>query len=300
MTVAIIVPVVANGLRAFGIIYLAYLTDNRLAAGADHIIYGWGFFSLVMLILLGIGCIFADRSVARSGLVSSAGEQLSGPSPTQKPWRHIFAVCAIAIVLGAPGYAWSVMREPAAVGDRTPELAPMSVVWARVSSAKAEWEPHYPGADWTLHDIYRQDEKEVDVYIAYYAYQRHDRKIIYYDNSMADERTWWSYNSGVTMVHQHGTLIPSRVDNLASSTYHRAVVWWYWVDGQITNSTMRAKILQTRARLFGGNQAAAVVAVSAKYDRDPADAIVTVDRFLSESAPWDEYLAALAIVNPTR
>jgi EpsI family protein len=95
------------------------------------------------------------------------------------------------------------------------------------------------------------------------------------------------------MVHQRGKLIPSRFDDLASSTHHRIVVWWYWVDGQITNSTIRAKILQTRARLFGGNQAAAVVAVSVKYDRDPADAVATADRFLRDSTSWDEYLAGL-------
>jgi EpsI family protein len=110
---------------------------------------------------------------------------------------------------------------------------------------------------------------------------------------MADERTWWPYDTGTAMVHERGKLIPSRVDDLASSTYHRIVVWWYWVDGQVTNSTLRAKILQTRARLFGGNQAAAVVAVSVKYDRDPADAIATADRFLRDSTPWNEYLAGL-------
>jgi exosortase A len=294
IVIAIIVPVIANGLRAFGIIYLAYLTDNRLAAGADHIVYGWGFFSVVMLALLAIGCIFADRPVGRIALNAQAEGHLCGYSwPGSEPWRHSLAIFAALMVSAAPAYAWSVMRAPTLAGDVRPTLANINSAWTRLPSPLSDWRPQFPGADWTLRDTYRQGENEVDVFVAYYAYQRRGAKIIYYANSMADERTWWPYDTGTVMVHQRGKLIPSRFDDLASSTHHRIVVWWYWVDGQITNSTIRAKILQTRARLFGGNQAAAVVAVSVKYDRDPADAIATADRFLRDSTSWDEYLAGL-------
>ena len=294
MVIAIIVPVIANGLRAFGIIYLAYLTDNRLAAGADHIVYGWGFFSLVMVALLAIGCVFADRRVGHIALHAQAEGHLCAYSwPGLQPWRHSLAVVAALMVSAAPAYAWSVMRAPTVAGDVKPTLANINSAWTRLPAALSDWQPQFPGADWTLRDTYRQGENEVDVFVAYYTYQRRGAKIIYYANSMADKVTWWPYDTGTAMLHQRGNLIPSRIDDLASSTYHRIVVWWYWVDGQITNSTIRAKILQTRARLFGGNQAAAVVAVSIKYDRDPADAIAIVDRFLRDSTPWNEYLAGL-------
>ena len=44
---AVLVPVAANALRASGIVLVAEATDLRVAAGADHLIYGWGFFALV-------------------------------------------------------------------------------------------------------------------------------------------------------------------------------------------------------------------------------------------------------------
>ena len=43
------VPILANLLRAGGIVLVASATDMKVAAGADHLIYGWGFFAVVTL-----------------------------------------------------------------------------------------------------------------------------------------------------------------------------------------------------------------------------------------------------------
>ena len=47
-----VVPVLANAVRVFGIILLAYLSGNRIAVGVDHILYGWLFFTIVMALRL--------------------------------------------------------------------------------------------------------------------------------------------------------------------------------------------------------------------------------------------------------
>src|SRR5438067_4940759 len=46
---SVIIPVLANGIRAFGLILAAHLVGNAAAVEADHVIYGWGFFTLVTL-----------------------------------------------------------------------------------------------------------------------------------------------------------------------------------------------------------------------------------------------------------
>src|SRR3569623_1672067 len=62
MVAALIVPVVANGLRAFGTIYAACLTSVERATGMDHIVYGWIFFGQVMAAVLAIGWRWFDRA----------------------------------------------------------------------------------------------------------------------------------------------------------------------------------------------------------------------------------------------
>ena len=48
---AIIVPIFANGMRAYMIVMIGHLSNMEYAVGVDHLIYGWIFFGLVMLIL---------------------------------------------------------------------------------------------------------------------------------------------------------------------------------------------------------------------------------------------------------
>lgn len=59
---AVVVPVLANGVRAWGTIYVAQSQGIEFAAGFDHIVYGWIFFAVVMTALLGASWRFFDRS----------------------------------------------------------------------------------------------------------------------------------------------------------------------------------------------------------------------------------------------
>ena len=62
MAASVIVPVLANGVRAWGTIYIAQSQGVEFAAGFDHIVYGWIFFAVVMTAVLGASWRFFDRS----------------------------------------------------------------------------------------------------------------------------------------------------------------------------------------------------------------------------------------------
>ena len=59
----LIVPVIANAIRATLIVLIATWTNKEDAVGFDHLVYGWGFFALIMIVLLGLGTRYADRSL---------------------------------------------------------------------------------------------------------------------------------------------------------------------------------------------------------------------------------------------
>ncbi|MFM7348112.1 MAG: exosortase A, partial [Erythrobacter sp.] len=61
MTACVIVPVLANGVRAFATIYVAQFVGAEKATGFDHIVYGWVFFAIVLAILLGAAWRFVER-----------------------------------------------------------------------------------------------------------------------------------------------------------------------------------------------------------------------------------------------
>src|SRR3569833_4758731 len=58
---AVVLPIVANGVRAWGTIYIAQFRGVQFAAGFDHIFYGWIFFAIVMAVLLAVAWRISDR-----------------------------------------------------------------------------------------------------------------------------------------------------------------------------------------------------------------------------------------------
>lgn len=62
MVLALAVPILANGIRALGIVVLGHHLGSAQAAAADHLIYGWVFFSVVILLLTLAGLPFRQDS----------------------------------------------------------------------------------------------------------------------------------------------------------------------------------------------------------------------------------------------
>lgn len=61
MLAAIIIPILANGVRAWGTIYIAQFRGVEFAAGFDHIFYGWIFFAIIVALLLAAAWRFFER-----------------------------------------------------------------------------------------------------------------------------------------------------------------------------------------------------------------------------------------------
>ncbi len=60
VAISIVVPIIANGFRALGIVVLGHILGSAEAGATDHVLYGWMFFSLVILLLLACGLPFRE------------------------------------------------------------------------------------------------------------------------------------------------------------------------------------------------------------------------------------------------
>jgi exosortase len=70
--VSIAVPVVANWLRAYMIVMIGHLSGNTLAVGVDHLIYGWVFFGVVIMMMFMVGARWAEPPLIGSSAPASA------------------------------------------------------------------------------------------------------------------------------------------------------------------------------------------------------------------------------------
>lgn len=67
MAACVIVPILANGVRAWATIYVAQYVGAEKATGFDHIVYGWVFFAIVIALLLGAAWRFVEREPEEYG-----------------------------------------------------------------------------------------------------------------------------------------------------------------------------------------------------------------------------------------
>jgi exosortase A len=97
MLLALTVPIVANGFRAFGLVLLGHFQGSAAAVDADHVLYGWVFFSIVILLLILAGLPFredhADLSPARFP---------SRPAPARPAMLAAAAVLAAGFAAAGP------------------------------------------------------------------------------------------------------------------------------------------------------------------------------------------------------
>jgi exosortase A len=95
MVLALAVPLVANGIRALGIVLLGHHLGSAQAAAADHLVYGWIFFSAVILLLVLAGLPFREDDAA------APAARVAAPRPAGR----LAALMASAVLCCAAGLA---------------------------------------------------------------------------------------------------------------------------------------------------------------------------------------------------
>lgn len=78
LVLALVVPILANGLRALGIVVLGHHLGSAEAAAADHLIYGWVFFTLVILLLIIAGLPFREDRPGVVGKLYTSADKAGG------------------------------------------------------------------------------------------------------------------------------------------------------------------------------------------------------------------------------
>ncbi len=273
MLLCVVAPILANGIRAFGTIYAAHLTSVEAATGFDHLIYGWFFFAFVMLVVMGIAWRFFDRGIGDKWLDTvpvAAGRT-----------RPVFAVALAAVGVVLLPLLWNgtviaAGRHPLPYAVAMPDVPG----WTRVSRLYGyPWSPRFDGADHTLIGRYRNAQgNTVDLAIALYGWQAEGRKIVGFAQGAIDPESKWSWSSEGPPPQggkAQRMIAPGKIE--------REALTFYVLGKGATGNAMTVKLRTLQARLLGGNQAAAVVIVSAEGRNRP-----TIDAFLTAFGPVDD------------
>jgi EpsI family protein len=278
--------VIANGIRAYGIVLIAYLTNDQLAIDADHLIYGWLFFAIVMIALIAIGTRLRDVRPERD--LPALSSVPAGP-----PGRIVaVALSGLLLIALPPAYAAYLDHRPA---ERFGTLALPHVATPWIADdAPGEWHPSFPGADLTAQGGFRDGSKRVELFIAYYVSQSDDRKLVSTANSILGDGTGDILARSTVVLTIGGERVPVTATQIAQPGRKRRMVFSvYWVADRFETDPIKAKLLEAQAELLARPREAAFIGFSTEFDSDPAPDNTTLADFAAHLPPLAPALRAV-------
>ena len=295
---SILVPIVANWLRAYMIVMLAHVSSNKLAVGVDHLIYGWVFFGLVMLLLFWIGSFWQETAPERATLASRpAGAHDAGP-PQARP-LFLAAIAAIAVAsLWLPTEA---AIKPSSLGD-SPTLPAVvgQQEWKASDASISEWKPHYTGFASERIQTFRRDGRDVGLYLAYYRGQEKGRELITSANALVTMSEWdWKLLShGRDKVDWRGERQTVDEALLSGPRVRLQVFTVYWISGRMTASDSMAKVLTAWSVLTGRGDDSALIVIYTPQRASAEEARGVLRGFVAAMSPAIERALAAARGGP--
>jgi exosortase A len=258
---SVLVPILANSMRAFGIVLVGHVYGTDSALIADHVLYGWGFFALIIVLLTLVGLRFRDDG----GRAAAPAVAVARPTRRTAGW----AALAIALAAIGPSAAALIALRGHATADASRFIAPpANPPW--VAHAASRWRTKWPGADAALGAAYAADGLPVELRIAYVTHQRKGAEALGFASQFLKDPE-------ITVLEQRAATIPLAdgplevVASRISDQTGTHLVWhWYWVNGRFTARGASAKLQQLVADLAGRQRAAALIVIATSDDRAAA------------------------------
>lgn len=277
---SIIVPIIGNGLRAYGTILLAYTTNNRLAAGVDHVVYG-GFFSvLIQLLLIAVGLHWREcpEPNAQTSLASRRVEPLQANHDSSPDRSALFvATTAWALIVIAPLAAAHLWNKASATAGWADPPVIVAAPWQTKTDGDTSWAPEWRGVDRQFSQSYASGTNSVDLNWALYS-GRGETDLLDVPDAMAKSWAVATAGFGNAMVgDQRITIYRSLVESGVAS---RAIWSWYCVGRECTVSRARVRLLQAEARLLGKSASVAVISLGADNQTNAWKAEKALQEFL--------------------
>jgi exosortase A len=241
---SIVVPVIANGFRALGIVVLGQVLGSAEAAAADHLIYGWVFFSAVMLMLIAGGHVFRDAEPDWK-LHSKPAGTISSRSP-------VWCVVAVVMLLGFGPALGGVIDATLVV----PTLPEMDAIVAP-SGCSLSNRPGGSSAQQRLSVVVCGGE-HFDVSVTAFAARSTSSAMIVERRRVTQEIG--AENSAVSVLD-----LPSSAGHwtvVQTTDPNRVTAYASWVDGAPVVSGMAGRVAQAHDSIFGADFVPALITIT--------------------------------------
>ncbi len=285
-------PIMANGVRAWGTIYIAQSQGIAFAEGFDHVFYGWVFFALVVAALLVGAWRWFDRLPEELGVDAAelnASSFLSKLADKRLSANGALLTLLTAIIAFA---SWQTVASRAEASMPVALELPPIPGWERIPFEPVNtWLPRAGGADRHLLASYHNaNGQQVDVSLAIYAAQGEDRDASAVgEGALVPDTPWRWLEPGPASDGSRAEFL------LANGTVKRFAQTSYRTGGLTTGSVARLKLAIMRDRAFVRRRPVMTLILSSREQDgiEPVDAVVKLREAMGDAGEWMDRAAGL-------
>lgn len=267
---SMIIPVLANGFRAYLIVMIGHFSDMKYAVGVDHLVYGGAFFGLVMLILFFLGSFWKDpvRHAVKSEPLLQTTRIVKDKQIITLP-QQIFP---LLLIIGLSYSIWPLtsswlinqQKQNAVIAQSFTELEKKS--WNKIEVPDWNWQPDYKNVAYESINYFSKNDNIIAIYQANFGKEAQGGgEMVNTQNLLISgkKRAWKIVGTGSVKINanldkqltfEEITLRGTKSDLLAFR--------WYRIGQYNTSNKYFAKGLQLKNRLLANSvQEYAVIAL---------------------------------------
>lgn len=230
--ISLIFPILANIVRVYGIILIAYWTDMEHAAGADHLIYGWFFFAFVIICLLGIGELIREAGFERMPLILNQSKCYVG--------KMTFGF-TISLFIVSGIWLWNIANTSTSKGEVPP------VFLSDLEGTNCNdltWQPVVINADSEREAFL--NECSIKIYTAWFSEE--DNELVSDLHRLFDPKSFSMSGTKQINVNRHAFTVNEVVSVKGEKL---SIVRWYEFEGSVMSDNVSAKLTQLTSALIG-------------------------------------------------
>jgi exosortase A len=281
---SIVVPLIANWLRAYIIVMIGHLSNNRLMTNDDHIVFGWILFAAIMLVMYGWGARWREDDPVTAASVPAALPVWGRP-------QGVAAAVALLTLAAWPPLVSALMRPVGPAGEVALVAPSGTGGWTVRPGSLTAWSPELDGAAATRSWHFERNGQRVELFVAAYRHQTQAAQLGSSTNQLVRTTNdrWKQTARGSTEAAAGGLAVPDTVRTgevrSGRSSDHLLVWHWFYSGGRATTSEADAKLDVAWARLRRQPDTALWVSLATPLGTGRAAAQRTLAEFTRDMAP---------------
>lgn len=292
IALSIVFPILANGLRAYGIVMIAHLSDMEYATGFDHIIYGWVWFGVVMLIMFWIGSFWREDGKSteskienneNTGSVTGVADPLNKTSSAPDSRRIIKASIAVcAVILFVPAALLLLINVDQSKPQPQISISEVGPVDAAAGKLDFVANPcnsiglNHRNADMLEAGCFVIDGVLIGYANAQYFVQNQNKELINVNNKLYDDDIWKNISERGVEVPMQTSIgeVKVKVQENTLKSRSGAMLVWSWIKTGKYNSSgkLRTKLNQVKSIVLDRRSDAIIEVLTIKLESSAEDA----------------------------